>query len=100
MAAYDRLVNILKSREVILRANDIRTVFKVFPEKHAMRELIAKAALNTHISEKATYSQLERDVGGFDREMLRHLRHHVELKMVDRSRNLIPLDRPEISLWE
>lgn len=36
MAVYDKLVKILESREVILRSNHIQTVFKVFPEKHAM----------------------------------------------------------------
>lgn len=98
MAVYDNLVKILQSREVFLRPNHIKTVFQVFPEKHTMRELIAKAALNAGFAGKATYKKTEREVEGFAREMLRHLRHHVELQMVNRSRDVIPLDHADIPL--
>ena len=100
MVVYDILIEILQSCDVILRSNHIKTVFRTFPEKHAMRKLIAKAALNTGFSGKATYNKSELEVDGFAREMLRHLRHHVELQMINRSRNLIPLDRPEVSRFE
>lgn len=42
---------------------------------------------------------MEREVDGLAREMLRHLRRHVELQLVTTDRNVILLDRAEVSFF-
>lgn len=59
MALYDSLVKIIESSKAVLKSNHITTVFRIFPERHAMRSLVAKASLNAEFKGQAKYREVE-----------------------------------------
>ena len=92
MAVHGCLRDILDVRTaVVLEPDHIETVFRVFPQFHRMRALVAKAALNAQIFGRVSYDEVEEEVDGFAKEMLKHIRNYLGTKLINPKQNVIPL---------
>jgi hypothetical protein len=64
----------LQGSSDLLKGEHIEVVFRAYPERHILRDVITKAALKGVSSQNSKFKKQEEEVGGFAQAMLRQYR--------------------------